>query len=128
VTLALVVGLACAAGAVLRYAADRAVTAYVGRARPGSVFPWGTLAVNLVGCVLLGLVAGVVQAHGASARWETILGTGLAGGLSTFSTWTWETLQLLERRSYALAALNAGGSLVLGAGVAAVAYRAVGGS
>lgn len=118
-----VVGVAAALGAQLRYAADLAVQrARLARARrrgtsplePG-VFPWGTLAVNLVGSALL---AGVGRAvlSGADDTWRIILGTGLAGGLTTFSTWTFETVGLWRGGRRWLAVINVALNLVLGLG------------
>jgi CrcB protein len=113
----LLVFLGGALGAPLRYLVDRAV-----QARHDSVFPWGTLAVNLVGSFVLGALTGASVAHGLPRDVVLLLGTGLCGGLTTFSTFGYETVRLLEDGSLAEAGLNALGSLLLGLGAAAAGY------
>lgn len=112
--LALVVGVAGALGAVLRYLADGAV-----QDRSTGFFPFGTLTVNVVGSFVLGLVAGLTLGHGVSGRLETVVGTGLCGGLTTWSTVTWETVRLAEEESIGAGALatlaNLAASLVAAA-------------
>lgn len=73
-------------GAPLRYLTDRAV-----QSRHDSVFPWGTFTVNVAGCLLLGLLAAV-----APSNVRLLLGTGLCGALTTYSTFSYETLRLVE--------------------------------
>lgn len=98
-------------GAPLRYLTDRAV-----QARHDSVFPWGTFVVNAAACLLLGLLAGTVPAGAGSARLELLLGTGLCGALSTYSTFSYETLRLAERGHGFLAAANVAASVLVGLG------------
>ncbi|MDH6703853.1 CrcB protein [Kitasatospora sp. MAA19] len=100
-------------GAPLRYLTDRAV-----QARHDSVFPWGTFTVNVVGSLVLGLVTGAVVAGAASAQVQVLLGTGLCGALTTYSTFSYETLRLVETGSGRYALANVVGSVV--AGLAAV--------
>jgi CrcB protein len=104
-------------GAPLRYLTDRAV-----QSRHGSVFPLGTFTVNIVGSFVLGALTGAAAAHGLPPSVMPLLGTGLCGGLTTFSTFTFETVRLLEDGSVAEAGLNALGSLLLGLGAAAAGY------
>ncbi|WP_037570530.1 fluoride efflux transporter CrcB [Phaeacidiphilus oryzae] len=109
-----------AIGAPLRYLLDRFV-----QSRHESVFPFGTLAVNLVGAVILGgLTAGAAE-HGLPGDLSLLLGTGVCGGLTTFSTFGYETVSLLEQGSLAEAGLNALGSLVAGLAAAAAAFAIV---
>ncbi|MGP3920138.1 fluoride efflux transporter CrcB [Nonomuraea sp. 10N515B] len=105
----LLVALGAAIGAPLRYLADRLV-----QSRHDSVFPWGTLAVNLTGSFVLGLLAGLP----ADAAWSALLGTGFCGALTTYSTFSYETLRLTQdgSRFYALANIVAGIVAGLGAG------------
>ncbi|CAO5252136.1 fluoride efflux transporter CrcB [Frankia sp. AgKG'84/4] len=103
-------------GAPLRYLTDRAV-----QARHDTAFPWGTFAVNVAASLVLGLVAGAVSAGAASPRVASLVGTGLCGSLSTYSTFSYETLRLAETGSRTLALLN-----VVGSVFAAVAAAALG--
>ncbi|WP_225827466.1 fluoride efflux transporter CrcB [Streptomyces naphthomycinicus] len=96
-------------GAPLRYLTDRAV-----QSRHDSVFPWGTFVVNLSGCLILGLLTGAVSAGAAGPHLQLLLGTGLCGALTTYSTFSYETLRLTEAGSGLYAALNVVGSVVAG--------------
>ena len=85
--------MAGALGALLRYLVDQLV-----QRRAGSDFPLGILVVNLSGSFVLGVLVGVGAHHGLSAPWVTVLGTGLIGAYTTFSTFTFDTVRLAERR------------------------------
>ncbi|MER5349559.1 fluoride efflux transporter CrcB [Kitasatospora sp. NPDC002551] len=100
-------------GAPLRYLTDRAV-----QFRHDSVFPWGTFVVNVSGCLVLGLVTGAVAAGAASSQVQLLLGTGLCGALTTYSTFSYETLRLAQGGAGRYAVANAAGSVA--AGLAAV--------
>ena len=102
-----------AVGAPLRYLGDRAI-----QSRHDSVFPWGTFAVNVIGSLILGLVTGAVSAGGASLQVQLALGTGFCGALTTYSTFSYETLRLLEDDARLLAAANVAASIVAGLGAA----------
>jgi CrcB protein len=106
--LAFAIGAAGGAGAVLRYLLARLV-----HRLHGSTFPWGTLVVNVTGCLLLGVVAGLAQRGTLGAPWADVLGAGLLGGYTTYSTFNHETLQLFEDRALFLAGLNVLGTLTL---------------
>ncbi|GAA1265255.1 putative fluoride ion transporter CrcB 2 [Planotetraspora silvatica] len=101
----LLVFLGGAVGAPARYLLDRFI-----QRRHDSVFPWGTLSVNIIGSFVLGFVTGIQPPGVISA----LVGTGFCGGLTTFSTFGFETVRLLEEGSVRAAALNALGSLALG--------------
>ncbi|WP_327048804.1 fluoride efflux transporter CrcB [Microbispora sp. NBC_01189] len=105
----LLVFLGGAIGAPARYLTDRLV-----QRLHDSVFPWGTLTVNLVGSLVLGLLLGARDGLGLPDPAVALLGTGVCGALTTFSTFGFETVRLLEEGSAAAAALNALGSLLLG--------------
>jgi len=100
-------------GAPLRYLTDRAV-----QSRHDSVFPWGTFVVNVCGCLILGLLTGAVSAGAAGPHIQLLIGTGLCGALSTYSTFSYETLRLTETGAGLYAAANVAGSLVAGLGAA----------
>ncbi|MCZ7415296.1 MULTISPECIES: fluoride efflux transporter CrcB [unclassified Streptomyces] len=105
----LMVALGAAVGAPLRYLLDRAV-----QARHASAFPWGTFAVNAVGCVALGVLAGAVRGGAAGPVPEALLGTGLCGALTTYSTFSYESLRLVETGRSGLALANVLGTLAVG--------------
>jgi CrcB protein len=94
------------AGAPARYLVDRAI-----QARRDTVFPWGTLAVNLTGSLVFGFLLGAQRHLGLAPAVFALLGTGLCGGLTTFSTFSYETLRLLEDGAIGEAGLNIIGSL-----------------
>ena len=95
-------------GAVARFVVDGVV-----RSRFGRGFPLGTVIVNVLGSLLLGIVTGLVLFHHQPSLWTTIGGTGFCGGYTTFSTASFETVRLMQERKYPLALLNGGGSFVL---------------
>ncbi len=99
----LFVALGAAVGAPLRYLVDRAV-----QGRHDSLFPWGTFTVNVTGSLILGvLVGGATAIPGAVMQ---LLGTGLCGALTTYSTFSFETVRLIEDRArfYAVSNVLAG--------------------
>lgn len=102
-------------GAALRYQLGRAITGWLGAAAV-TMFPWATLAANALGSFIMGLLAGWLARHG-SAEGEQIrllLGVGLLGGFTTFSSFSLELVLLIERGNYSFAALYAFLSLALG--------------
>ena len=110
------IGLLGGLGALARFAIDGIVADQVGRA-----FPYGTLAVNLLGSFGLGVLVGAV----AGTDSNRLLGTGLIGAFTTFSTWVFESQRLGEDGSLRLGLVNFAVSLVLGV-LAAWAGRHVG--
>jgi CrcB protein len=81
-----------ALGAPVRYVVDLMV-----QSRHDSVLPWGTFVVNAVGSLVLGATAGAVAAAGGPHWLLTLVGTGICGALTTFSTFSFETVRLAER-------------------------------
>ncbi|WP_427968465.1 fluoride efflux transporter CrcB [Altererythrobacter sp.] len=92
------VALGGAVGAVLRYQLGRAMTHWLG---PNVVtaFPWATLAANVIGSFAMGVLAGWLARHGseASGQIRLLLGVGMLGGFTTFSSFSLEMMLLLER-------------------------------
>ncbi|MEV6814538.1 fluoride efflux transporter CrcB [Micromonospora sp. NPDC051296] len=109
----LLVALGAAVGAPLRYLVDRAV-----QARHDSAFPWGTLVVNVAGCLLLGVLVGGATAGALPGSLVTLLGTGLCGALTTYSTFGYETVRLFEQGVRLGALLNVAASVAAGLGAA----------
>jgi CrcB protein len=114
----MIAALAVAGGAVvgapLRYLVDRAV-----QSRHDSRFPYGTLLVNLVACLVLGFATGIAD---LSPTLVALLGTGLCGALSTYSTFAFETFRLAEDGERWPAAVNVVASVVLGLGLASLGF------
>ncbi|WP_285313382.1 CrcB family protein [Pseudarthrobacter sp. fls2-241-R2A-168] len=138
---AALVGVFGVAGALLRFAVDswfahhtafraaRGLETYgsrplgAGARGPGRGerlhWPWATLLVNVVGCFIIGAAHAMTLKLGLAPEWQLALATGLAGGLTTFSSWTTATVRLLTEARFGAAALNLAGNLVLGFGAAA---------
>ncbi|EWT01900.1 chromosome condensation protein CrcB [Intrasporangium oryzae NRRL B-24470] len=108
-----------AVGAPLRYLTDLVV-----QSRHDSVFPWGTLTVNVVGSAVLGWILAAASLGQLSPEMVALLGTGLCGALTTFSTFGYETVRLLQEGSTLEAGLNVVVSLVAGYLAAAGAWSA----
>jgi CrcB protein len=105
----LLVVLGAMVGAPARYLTDRYV-----QSRHDTVFPWGTFAVNVVGSFLLGLVTAATLPGPVTA----LVGTGFCGALTTYSTFSYETVRLLEDRDHFYAFTNVAGSIIAGLGAA----------
>ncbi|GAB2458561.1 fluoride efflux transporter FluC [Jatrophihabitans fulvus] len=104
-------------GAVARLMLDGEV-----KARLGDRFPWGTLLVNALGSLALGVLTGLVVHRGASGDLRVVLGTGFCGGFTTFSTATVETVRLAQRGEVVAALGNVLGTVALTLGAAALGY------
>jgi CrcB protein len=114
-TTVLWVALGAAIGAPARYLTDRAI-----QARNDSVFPWGTLTVNLVGSFILGVLT-AMGTHLSPAA-GAALGVGLCGALTTYSTFSYEILRLLEDRARFYAVANVAASLLGGFGAVGLGW------
>ncbi len=107
---ALAVALGGAIGATLRYLASEFISA-----RVRTDFPMHTMLVNVTGAFLLGMVMALAVERGEITHWwKLFLGVGMLGGYTTFSTFAFETLELMQEGAVAGALLNAAGSVVLG--------------
>jgi CrcB protein len=96
-------------GAPARLFVDRFVS---GRLR--SELPVGTFLINISGSFLLGVLTGLGLENNLPELVKALIGTGFCGAYTTFSTWSFETVRLVERGDYLEAGLNAFGSLVIG--------------
>lgn len=113
-------------GALLRFGVDSWFAHHSSRrtvpAGPGKQilhWPWATLVVNVAGCFIIGVSQGVVDGLSLGHEWHAGLAAGLAGGLTTFSSWTTATVRLLSESRFGAAALNVAVNLILGLAAAA---------
>ena len=107
---ALLIGIGGFAGALARHLVDKRVTALVG---PG--MPWGIMLVNVSGSFLVGLLfVVVVEKTTLAAEWRAPLMIGFLGAFTTFSTLMLDSWRLVEEGAWIGAAVNLGGSIVLG--------------
>lgn len=99
-----------ALGSVLRYWVGSTISG-----RTGTRFPVGTLVVNFTACIILGFTLTYFsKLANLDPAWRFLVPIGFIGAYSTFSTYEWETLTIMQSGAFALAALYAVGSLVLG--------------
>jgi CrcB protein len=104
------VALGGALGASVRYLLDRFV-----EERSGSLFPWSTFLINISGCLVIGvLAAALVDRHHIPAWIRVGLIMGVVGGYTTFSTFSQETLGLVDAHDFGVALGYVAGSVVLG--------------
>jgi CrcB protein len=106
------IALGAAIGAPARYLADRTI-----QSRHETAFPWGTLTVNIVASFALGLITGA-GTH-ISPDVAALIGTGVCGALSTYSTFSYETMRLVQTGERFFAVVNVAVSLAAGLGAAA---------
>ncbi len=111
----LLVVLGGAVGAPARFLIDLAI-----QSRHGSVFPWGTWVVNVSGSFLLGLLVGAVGTGGHAGGLMAGLGVGFCGALTTYSTFSYETVRLLEDGAWRHAVTNVVSSVAAGMTAAVV--------
>ncbi|WP_228559017.1 fluoride efflux transporter CrcB [Catenulispora pinisilvae] len=110
----LAVSVAAALGAPARYLLDKAIVG-----RRASVLPTGTMAINVTGAFVLGLLTGLALHDGMPKNVVTIAGTGFCGAYTTFSTFSHDTMRLVEDGSIIEASWNV--AISLAAGMAAAA-------
>jgi CrcB protein len=106
----LCIALGGALGSIARYWVGSTVSG-----RLGARFPYGTFVINMTACLLIGFVVTFLGRRAElGAAWRYLVPVGFIGAYSTFSTYEWETLYSMRSGAFALAALYALGSLVLG--------------
>jgi CrcB protein len=87
-----------AVGSGARYLTGRAMLSLL-----GPDYPFGTLAVNLIGGLLMGVLVGVLARNTASETWRLLLGVGVLGGLTTFSAFSLDVVTMIERGAIGVA-------------------------
>lgn len=110
-----------ALGALLRYGTTLLF------ARLNDELPWAVLAVNTIGSLIGGVVLGLVTTGAAGADVQLIVLGGVAGGLTTFSTFSVETVQLALARRWRVVVVTVAGNLVFGIAAAVLGFAVVGG-
>jgi len=108
------VALGGAIGALLRYQTGRWMTWWLGP-NTMTAFPWATLTVNVLGSLVMGLLAGYLARHGQGGeQWRLFLGVGVLGGFTTFSAFSLELMLLIERGQAAQGLIYAAVSVLAG--------------
>lgn len=115
---ALVIFVGAGLGGLARYG----VSGWV-QAAGGAGFPWGTLLVNVTGSLLLASVYAFLEGTAAAPEWRAFLGIGVLGGYTTFSTFSYETLRLVQDGQWERALLYAAGSVFLSLAGAVLGLR-----
>lgn len=104
-----------AIGSAARYALATRTTQWAQLILPTTRFPWGTWLVNLLGCCIIGVMAGLALRHAwLSANLRLLLFTGLMGGFTTFSAFGLETVELAMRQHWRVAITYVLSSVLLG--------------
>lgn len=117
---AVAIAIAGAIGAVSRFGLEAAITRALGGVRP-----WGTAAVNVIGALLLGVLAGLGASGNISGQLELTVGGEMLGAFTTFSTWMVQIVDLWEGGERRSALLHLLGSLVAGVAAAALGLMLV---
>ncbi len=107
--LILFIGLGSFIGGISRYL----ITLFI-HSKGFNAFPYGTLAVNVVGCFLIGIIYGISGRSGLSNEWRLFLATGVLGGFTTFSAFSYETISLMRDGQSGAALLYILCSVILG--------------
>lgn len=111
--LLLLVGIGGFTGSILRYV----ISGYVQQLTQSSGFSYGTIAVNLLGCLIIGILSQLAESYGLlNAETRALLITGFLGGFTTFSTFSNETLNLFRDSENLAGLLNIGAHIFLGLG------------
>jgi CrcB protein len=105
----LVIGIGSFLGGIFRYL----ISGFI-QNRFFSAFPFGTLSVNILGCLLIGVVFGLADRGNLSQEWRLFLATGMLGGFTTFSAFSNETVGMLRDGQFGYVSAYIAGSVILG--------------
>ena len=106
----LLIAVGGALGSIARYWVGSAIAN-----RMGTKFPYGTFVINVTACVIIGFsLSFMARRANLNPGWRFLIPIGFIGAYSTFSTYEWETLSTIRSGAFAIAALYAVGSLILG--------------
>ena len=110
----MLVSLGAVVGAVARYLLSEATERMFGHHLSEGGFPYGTLLVNVVGCLVIGILGGWGVPELSNSTTRLLLITGLLGALTTFSTFGWESLELMQNGKVGVALVSIGLNVVVG--------------
>lgn len=113
----ILVGLGGAAGSILRWLVQKSLQSQV------NAFPWGTLSVNIAGCLLIGIVWGLSSRMSNAQDMQFLLATGFCGGFTTFSAFSQESIRLMEMQKTGLMFAYIAVSVIAGLAATLIAYR-----
>ena len=116
--LALVIFIGAGLGGLARYGVGGWI-----QAAGGAGFPWGTLLINVTGSLLLTFVYALLEGTPAAPEWRAFLGIGVLGGYTTFSSFSYETLRLVQDGEWERALVYVAGSVVLSLAGAVLGFR-----
>ncbi|MDE3144732.1 MAG: fluoride efflux transporter CrcB [Bacteroidota bacterium] len=85
-------------------------------------FPFSTFIVNILGSFIIGLIMGIASKHAGFGEWRLFLATGICGGFTTFSSFSWESINLLEQQRYLSFTYYLTGTLFLGLTATLIGY------
>ncbi|MDH3978000.1 MAG: fluoride efflux transporter CrcB [Gammaproteobacteria bacterium] len=118
-TQAMIVGAGGFIGSALRFAVSSSVQRFAGT----GLFPFGTLAVNVLGCLALGLLSGLAEHRQMLEPGQRLfLMAGVLGGFTTYSAFAFESVALMQDAAFFRAALNTLAQVILGFGAAFAGY------
>jgi len=103
------IGIGSFIGGIFRYLLSQSV-----QSKFLSAYPFGTLTVNIIGCLAIGIVFGLSEKFNFSPEWRLFLATGICGGFTTFSTFSFETMAMLRDGQYLYSFLYIGSSVLVG--------------
>jgi fluoride exporter len=87
-----------------------------------NTFPFATYTVNIIGCFVIGMVMGLAHKQEDFGDWRLFLATGICGGFTTFSAFSWECVSMLQQQRYVAVLAYVSGSLLLGFSATLLGY------